>query len=76
MKNTLYGLFCLLVATATAAAQVGVDGTILGVVADANGGMIAGATVTVTNLDAGISKTETSREDGNFEISPLPAGRY
>ena len=76
MKYSLYGFFYLLVAAATAIAQVGVDGTILGVVADANGGMVAGARVTVTNLDTGITKTEASRDDGNFEISPLPAGRY
>jgi hypothetical protein len=76
MKCVLYGFFYLLVAAASAIAQVGVDGTILGVVADANGGMVAGATVTVTNLDTGISKTEASRDDGNFEISPLPAGHY
>ncbi|HET9319669.1 MAG TPA: carboxypeptidase-like regulatory domain-containing protein, partial [Bryobacteraceae bacterium] len=52
-----------------AMAQTGVDGAILGVVSDANGGVIAGATVTVTKLDTGVQRTETSRSDGSFEIS-------
>ena len=57
-------------------AQSGVDGTILGVVTDTNGGLISGATVTVVNLDTSINKTEISHSDGSFEISALPAGRY
>ena len=56
----------------SALAQTGIDGAILGVVTDPNGGMIAGATVTVINLNTGIQKVETSRNDGSFEISALP----
>src|SRR5581483_282377 len=69
------GVFAIL-AACQAAAQTGVDGTILGVVTDANGGVIAGATVTVINLATGLRRTEISREDGSFEISPLPEGNY
>ena len=75
MKKALCALFWLLAVTA-AMAQVGVDGTILGVVTDANGGVIAGATVTVLNIDTGIKKSETSHSDGSFEITALSAGRY
>ena len=57
-------------------AQTGVDGAILGVVTDANGGAVVGATVTVTNLDTGIQKVETTRTDGSFEINALPQGSY
>jgi len=60
----------------SALAQTGIDGAILGVVTDPNGGMIAGATVTVINLNTGIQKVETSRNDGSFEISALPQGNY
>ena len=74
-------LICLLavfslIAISGAMAQTGVDGAILGVVADVNGGSIAGATVTVTNLGTNIQKTETSRGDGSFEIDALPEGAY
>ncbi len=71
----LLAVFSLLSLTG-AMAQTGVDGAILGVVSDANGGVIAGATVTVTKLDTGVQRTETSRSDGSFEISGLPQGQY
>lgn len=72
-----FSLFALLLLVSLGAmAQVGTDGTILGAVTDANGGLVAGATVTVTNLDTGIQKVDTTRSDGNFEITSLPAGRY
>jgi hypothetical protein len=74
-------VFCLLavfslLALTGAMAQTGVDGAILGVVTDPNGGVIAGATVTVTKLDTGVQRVETSRGDGGFEISALPQGEY
>src|SRR5579871_128214 len=65
-----------LVAVGGAMAQTGVDGAILGVVTDTNGGAIVGATVTVTNPATGIQKVEISRADGSFEISALPQGTY
>ena len=72
-----FSLFALLLLVSLGAmAQVGTDGTILGAVTDANGGLVAGATVTVTNLDTGIQKVDTTRSDGNFEITSLPSGRY
>lgn len=64
----LFGVACM--------AQIGIDGTILGVISDSAGGVVSGATVTVMNLDTGIKKSEMSHADGSFEISPLPAGRY
>ena len=77
MKRTicLLGVFSLLVVTG-AMAQTGVDGSILGVVTDANGGVVAGAQVTVANLDTGVTKVEMTKGDGSFEIAPLPRGYY
>ncbi|HYM05879.1 MAG TPA: carboxypeptidase regulatory-like domain-containing protein [Terriglobales bacterium] len=69
---TIFSLFAL----TGAMAQTGVDGAILGVVTDPNGAVIAGATVTVTKLDTGVQRIETSRADGSFEISALPQGDY
>lgn len=77
MKRTVsfLAVFTLLALTG-AMAQTGVDGSILGVVTDANGGTVAGATVTVVNLGTGITKAEVTHADGSFEISPLPEGVY
>ena len=57
-------------------AQVGTEGSILGVVTDPSGAVIAGAEVTVTNLDTGLKKTATTNTGGNFEILALPRGPY
>src|SRR5215467_3098077 len=75
MRSALGSLLWFLALTG-ATAQVGIDGTILGVVTDARGGLVPGAIVTITNLDTGIQKVELSRQDGGFEITALPAGRY
>ncbi|PYV38614.1 MAG: hypothetical protein DMG06_25265, partial [Acidobacteria bacterium] len=57
-------------------AQVGTEGAILGVVRDSSGAVVAGAEVTVTNLDTGLKKTAVSDSAGNFEILALPRGPY
>src|SRR4051794_28764971 len=52
-------------------------GTLRGVVADPNGGVIAGATVTATNQNTGtVSTPVTSSGEGVFEIPSLPPGAY
>src|SRR6202035_5580634 len=57
-------------------AQSGTAGTILGEVRDLKGSNIPGATVTVTNLETGLSKTVVTNGDGYFEILALPRGNY
>ncbi|MEW5978988.1 MAG: TonB-dependent receptor [Acidobacteriota bacterium] len=57
-------------------AQVGSDGAILGVVTDPSGALVAGAQVTVTNLNTGLKKTAITSSGGNFEIQALPIGSY
>jgi hypothetical protein len=52
-------------------------GRIRGVVSDASGAVIAGATVTAKNADTGISKTVRSGADGSYEFVQLAApGSY
>jgi hypothetical protein len=47
-----------------------------GAVADAQGGAIAGATVTVTNTGNGRAVSVTSDESGLYTVSGLPPGKY
>jgi hypothetical protein len=62
--------------SATAMAQA-TTGTLRGTVADPNGGVIAGANVTVKNeATGGVSPTVTSTGEGTFEIAGLPPGSY
>jgi hypothetical protein len=51
------------------------SGTLRGKVVDELGGIIIGATVTATD-GAGVAKTATTDEQGNYVFSSLPPGRY
>jgi hypothetical protein len=51
-------------------------GRITGSVADPNGGLIAGATVTAKNDATGIEKQFTTGSDGLFDIGDLQPGKY
>jgi hypothetical protein len=51
-------------------------GTILGTVTDSSGGAVAGATVTIKNVDTGLTRTVTTSDDGSFSAPELPIGNY
>src|SRR6266571_2752664 len=51
-------------------------GTISGVVQDTSGAVIAGAMVTVRNVDTGAARTLTSDEGGRYVVPVLPVGNY
>ena len=50
--------------------------TIEGLVTDATGAVIPGATVTMANIDTGITTTVTTNETGNYRFSYVPVGNY
>jgi hypothetical protein len=52
------------------------SGSIVGTVSDPSGGVIAGASVTITNTDTGIAVTTTTDSNGNYVVTPLQVGRY
>lgn len=51
-------------------------GTITGIVQDANGAAVPGATVTVTNQANNGSSSAVTSSDGIYVIPALPAGTY
>lgn len=53
-----------------------INGTIRGLVADPTGAPIAGATVTIRNLDTGYSRVVNSGSDGLYIAPDLPVGNY
>src|SRR5688572_28035087 len=65
----------MLLAGAPAAAQVD-TGTILGTVKDQSGGVLPGATVTITHEGQGFSLSSVTREDGTFILTPVRTGAY
>jgi hypothetical protein len=64
-------------AVSTASVAGNVDGGIKGVVtSQANQQALAGATVTITNVKKGYSKTVTVDANGQFNLSRIPVGKY
>ncbi len=72
-----FGWIMLLVSTlhVVAAAQE-TTGTITGVVTDQSGGVLPGVTVTVQNIDTGLTRTVVTNETGIYNASLLPIGTY
>src|SRR6202158_4315218 len=54
----------------------GVTASISGTVKDPSGAAIAGATVTATNTETGISQAQTTNGQGFYSFQSLPLGKY
>ena len=67
---TLSLLLCLAVSAQDA------TGRIVGTVTDAQGAVVAGAKVSVTNVETGVTRETTSGNDGQYQILQLPIGSY
>jgi Carboxypeptidase regulatory-like domain/TonB dependent receptor/TonB-dependent Receptor Plug Domain len=53
-----------------------INGSISGVVSDERGDAVAGATVTVSNVDTGATRNDATNDEGLYRISGLPVGFY
>src|SRR5579864_5509029 len=51
-------------------------GTILGTVTDPQGAVVAGAKVTVRNVNTGLERTTQTSSDGSYSVPELPTGTY
>ncbi len=69
-------LIALLVLSVTTAKAQTFRGTILGVVTDSSGAAVPGATVTIKNVDTGLTRTVSTGDDGSFSAPELPIGTY
>ena len=65
--------FCALVMSGTAYAQ---NAQITGILKDASGGVLPGATVTARNEETGLTRTAISEAAGEYRVPALPPGRY
>jgi hypothetical protein len=72
----LVGFLALVIAAGSAFGQVGGTGTIQGTVSDPSGAVVAGASVTATNMASGVQTERKTTEAGFFALSLLPAGEY
>jgi len=67
---------CLIGGAGTARAQVGTEATITGVVQDASGAVVGGATIVARQLETGFVRSAQSDARGHFEVQALPFGPY
>ncbi len=75
----LAGLFLLLwlpILSVPSWAQIGSQGTFVGTVKDASGGIIPNAAVAITNTATGVVTTQMTNADGIFRVAALPPGQY
>jgi hypothetical protein len=79
MKRTLHGLLALvavfLMHAPNASAQVD-RATLSGIVRDTGGGVVPGATVTVTNIATNVESHQPTTETGGYQVVNLVPGRY
>jgi hypothetical protein len=75
MRHVAY-CFAYVFAAGLAFGQAGGTGSIQGTVTDPSGAVIAGASVTASNLSTGIRTERKTTEAGFFVLSLLPAGEY
>src|SRR5271169_515014 len=70
-------LLMALFGSALSYAQVSYDtATLKGIIYDPNGGVVPGATVTVTNPATGVTRTVKSGGEGTYQVPALPPGTY
>ena len=68
-------LAVLLSFAATVSAQT-FRGTILGTISDTSGAVVAGAKVTVRNVNTGLERSTQTSADGSYSLPELPIGSY
>ena len=76
ISSVLFGvLLALVFGSQLALAQVN-TATISGVVQDASGAVIPGVSITVKNVDTGLTRTLSSDAEGRYRAPNLPIGNY
>jgi Carboxypeptidase regulatory-like domain/TonB dependent receptor len=76
LRIFIFGGFILLLLQVHIANGQTFRGTILGTITDSSGAAIAGATVTIKNLDTGLTRTVSTSADGSYAVPELPIGNY
>src|SRR5262249_32827542 len=76
MSTSIFRASCVLAIFFSTVGLAQDRGTIRGIVTDETGASVPGATVTVRNVDTGLSQTVTTGVDGVYSVPYLPVGRY
>jgi hypothetical protein len=73
---SLLAVFALVLCSAFSARAQNFTASIRGTVTDEQGAAVAGADVTVTNVDTGYSRSDKTDKDGAYSFQSLPIGHY
>src|SRR5277367_6134291 len=81
MRSTRLGKYCSVLVFALVLFMcgrllAGVTASISGTVTDPSGAVVAGATVTATNVETGVATTLTTNSQGFYSFQSLPLGNY
>ena len=74
--NIKYLLLVVLAVGALPSRSFGQTATVVGTATDPSGGVVAGATVTFTNVDTGVVRSLTTNDSGQYVMPDLNIGRY
>src|SRR5689334_3995166 len=74
--SILVCVLALLLCVPLAQAQSAGTGALTGIVTDAQGGAVAGVTVTATNIGTNQERSATTGAGGDYKFSLLPPGNY
>src|SRR5712691_1243586 len=78
-RGTRFGVLplALLVGLAVVSASAQVSNAVVtGIVTDAQGGILPGVTITLTNAESGVVRTIVTEENGRYRLGGVPPGRY
>jgi len=76
LKIFLSAMLALSVAAAASAQSTAANGAIEGTISDVSGGVLPGVSVTITNVQTGVSRTVVTNEKGLYRAPLLPLGTY
>ena len=72
----LFAAVLLVLVTPQASLSQGITGSITGTVTDPSGAVVAGATVTVRDVDTNAIRAEKTSDAGTYTVTQLPPGHY
>jgi hypothetical protein len=76
VRTALFLVAVVVAAASPALAQGEASSVVTGVIADAQGGVLPGVTVTLRNVESGTTRTAVTEADGQYRIAGLLPGRY
>jgi outer membrane receptor protein involved in Fe transport len=76
LRVLAFAVFTLVLLAGVATHAQTFRGTILGSVSDSSGAAVPGATVTIKNLDTGLTRAVATQDDGSYSAQELPIGNY